>query len=60
MPAIPNSYTRLILALDIIRKPTVWGLLLENILAYMTLGALLSAHARTTVGVLQVSGGCDN
>ena len=36
-----HSYTHLILALGIVRKPTVWGLLLQNILAYMTLACLL-------------------
>ena len=30
-----QSYTHLILALGIIREPTVWGLLLHNILAYI-------------------------
>ena len=31
-----HSDTRSILAVDIARKPTVWGLLLHNPLAYMT------------------------
>ena len=35
-----HSYTNLILALGIVREPTVWVLLLQNILAYMTLACL--------------------
>ena len=35
-----HSYTHLRLALGIVREPTVWGLLLQTILAYMTLACL--------------------
>ena len=38
-----HSYTHLTPALGIVRKPTVWGLLLDNILAYTTLACLLGA-----------------
>ena len=31
-----HSYTHLILALGIVRKPTVWVFITQNILAYMT------------------------
>ena len=33
-----HSYTHLILALGIVREPTVWGLLLHNILTYNDTG----------------------
>ena len=36
-----HSYTRLILALGIVRKPTVRGFITLNILAHMTLAGLL-------------------
>ena len=42
-----HSYTHLILALGIVREPTVWGLLLQNILAYMTLAWLLTVQRMT-------------
>ena len=43
-----NSYTHLILALGIVREPTVWGLLLQNILAYMTLTCLMMVQGTKT------------
>jgi hypothetical protein len=36
-----HSYTHLILTLGIVREPTIWGLLLQNTLAYMTLACLV-------------------
>ena len=46
-----HSYTHLILALGIVRKPTVWYLLLQNILAHMTLACLLMrALVRAVLG----------
>ena len=42
-----HSYTNLILALGIVREPTLWVLLLQNILTYMKLGGLLGGHGFT-------------
>ena len=36
-----HSYTHLILALGIVRKPTVWVFITSNTLAHMTLACLL-------------------
>ena len=36
-----HSHTHLILALGIVREPTVWGFIIHNILAYMTSAWLL-------------------
>ena len=38
-----HSYTNLIVVLGIVRKPTVRGLLFQNILEYMTLACLIVA-----------------
>ena len=40
-----HSYTHLILALGIVREPTVWGFITSKYLAYMTLAGLLSTQA---------------
>ena len=65
-----HSYNGLILALGIVRKPTVWGLLLHNILAYMTLAGILTqsytsefiggraSDARDEGGYLRLSAQC--
>ena len=37
-----HSYTHLILALGIVRAPTVWVIITSNILAHMTLACLLT------------------
>ena len=36
-----HSYTHLILALGIVREPTLWGFITHTIMAYMTLACLL-------------------
>ena len=45
------SYTYLILAMGIVRKPTVWVLLLQNILAHMTLARLVEGGCLAAAGV---------
>ena len=45
-PSNSHSYTHLILALDIVREPTVWWYITPNILAYMKLAGLTTASIR--------------
>ena len=46
-----NSYIHLIRALGIVTAPTVWVLLLQNILAYMTLASWPTAPSRVLIVV---------
>ena len=40
-----HSYSYLTLALGIVREPTVWGLLLQNTPAHMTLAGLVASES---------------